>query len=107
MTRLERLELSKRRPYAREKPGSPTFLLHGQLSDRFLGRFIPKGSVPLPRSEGLLRVFVTSLLTPECIDGWMQVWARADPCSTRSIYRPSERHHATEWRVFFLRANYE
>ena len=25
MTRLERLELSKRRPYAREKPGSPTF----------------------------------------------------------------------------------
>ena len=54
MTRLERLELSKRRPYAREKPGSPTFLLHGQLSDRFLHtRFIPKGFVPLPRSEGL------------------------------------------------------
>ena len=53
MTRLERLELSTRRPYAREKPGRPTFLPHGQLCDRFLGRFIPKGFAPLPRSEGL------------------------------------------------------
>jgi hypothetical protein len=38
MARPGRLELSKRRPYARGKPGSPTFLLHGQLSDRFYSK---------------------------------------------------------------------
>ena len=52
MTRLERLELSKRRPYAREKPGSPTFLLHGQLSDRFLGPFYSKRFRPIAKIGG-------------------------------------------------------
>ena len=33
MTRLERLEPGERRPYARKNPGSPTFLLNGQLCE--------------------------------------------------------------------------
>ena len=75
MTRLERLELSKRRPYARENPGSPTFLLHGQLSDRFLifgtkrpfyserFRSIAKiGGATAQSYRNLLRVLVVSSL---------------------------------------------
>ena len=53
MTRLERLELSTRRPYAREKPGRPTFLPHGQLCDRFLGPFYSKRFRPIAKIEGL------------------------------------------------------
>ena len=52
MTRLERLELSKRRPYAREKPGRPTFLPHGQLFDRFFGPLYSKRFRPIAKIGG-------------------------------------------------------